>query len=122
MDEKSNIKIDNRITPYKKRINTIDDELESEKAKLKKIYTMQENLHDLNRSLNKCIYLLSKSIKGPNTEVVFSDMSDSSRSIIRNATATLEEKTMDIKGNIHKLYEEKEEIIEKNRSEIKKEK
>ena len=37
MDEKSNIKIDNRITPYKKRINTIDDELESEKAKLKKI-------------------------------------------------------------------------------------
>ena len=72
--------------------------------------------------INKCIYLLSKSIKGPNTEVVFSDMSDSSRSIIRNATATLEEKTMDIKGNIHKLYEEKEEIIEKNRSEIKKEK
>lgn len=121
MNEKPQIKVDNRISTSKEKINKIDDELEIEKARLKKMDNMQEELHALNKSISKCIYLLSKSIKGPNTNNVFNDMNDSNRMLLENANATLEEEMADTKKNIHKLYEAKEEIIEEDRRKNQKE-
>ena len=120
-NEKVEKKIDNRIITNKQRINKIDDDLEFEKARLKKMDSMQEELHALNKSLSKCIYLLSKSIKGPNTNVVFEDMNNSNHMFLENASATLEEEMADTKKNIHKLYEEKETIIQESRKKEQKE-
>lgn len=121
MEEKGNIQIDNRIETNKKKINKIDNELEFEKARLKKIDNIQEELHALNKSISKCIFLLSKSIKGPNTNVIFEDMNNSNHAFIENANASLEEEIAAAKKNIHNLYEAKEEIIQENRKNNQKE-
>ena len=121
MDNNNEKKVDNRIISSKEKINKIDDELEFEKARLKKLDNMQEELHALNKSISKCIYLLSKSIKGPNTNVVFEDMNSSNHAFIENAQATLEEEMADSRKNIHTLYEAKEEIIKESRNNSQKE-
>ena len=116
-----NKKADNIIINNKKRINEIDDELSEQKKKLKKLDSMQEDVASLTRNIDKCIQLLSKSIQGPTTQNMFNDMSNTNQLFLRKTNNNIEEETMKAQHNIHKLYQEKDQILKENRDRLNKE-
>ncbi len=114
-------KIDNKIKSNKQRINEIDNILSIEKQKIKKIDEMQETIYELNKNMNKCIDLLSKSIKGKTTDIIFNDIENANRKFYIKTNNVLEEETIDTMKKINKLYKEKNQEVEKNRAKKEKE-
>lgn len=114
-------KIDNIVKTQKQKINELDNKLSAEKAKLRKIDAMQDSLYELNKNMNKCIELLSKSIVGPATNRFFNDMENNNRVFYAKSSAILEEESSDTMKNINNIYKEKIAEIEKRRKETEKE-
>lgn len=110
-----NKKIDNEIINTKAKINEIDDLIDNEKLKIKEIDDMQENVREINRGLNRCIDLLAKSIKGPNTSAMFQDMYDKNKSFYINMSSSLDEESLETRININKLYQQKDDIIKEEK-------
>ena len=110
-------KIDNEIINSKKRINEIDNMLNNEKNRIKNINDIQNNIYELNKNTNKCIELLSKSIKGKRTNASLDDIRNNNRTFYIKASNILENETSEIKKKIAILYREKNEEIEKNKKE-----
>lgn len=117
-------KIDNTIVSTKKnettlnmkqRINEIDNMIDEERKKIKKIDVMQQDITTLNKNLNKCIDLLSKSVKGPTTHNMFNEMYETSRSLYVNLTSTLDEVAVSSIKSINKFSKQKDELIEENK-------
>lgn len=102
----------------KQRINEIDDMIDIERNKIKKIDMMQQDIATLNQHLNKCIDLLSKSVKGPTTQNVFNDMYETSRSIYVNLSSTLDEVSVSSIKTINRFSKQKEELIEERKKDI----
>jgi len=100
---------------YKKRINKIDNKIDSEKQRIKKFDDIQEEVTTLNKNLNKCIELLSVSIKGKTKEKMLHDMFDKNKSFYANFSSTLDDEISLTKKNINKLNEEKENLIKQNK-------
>lgn len=106
---------------FKKRINEIDNQIDNEKKKIKKIDSIQEEVTALNKNLNKCIELLSISIKGEQKDKMLNDMYDKNKSFYINFSSTLDDEISITKKKINKLTEEKENIIKENKDKNKKE-
>ena len=101
---------------FKKRINEIDNKIDSEKQRIKKIDDIQEEVTALNKNLNKCIELLSISIRGEKTGKKLNNMLDENKSFYANFSSALdEEKTITTK-NISKLTDEKESLIKNTKN------
>lgn len=114
-------KIDNNIKTTKQIINEIDNKLSVEKKKIKKLDEMQETLYELNKNMTKCIELLSKSIKGPTTNNIFSDMENKNRIFYIKGSSVLDEETELSMKKIQNLYKEKSNEIAKSKKEQEKE-
>ncbi len=114
-------RIDNNIKESKQKINEIDNMLNIEKKKIKTLEEMKETVYELNKNLNTCISLLSKSIKGKTTDIIFNDMENANRRIYMKNNNLLEEETLDTMKKINKLYIEKNDEIEKNKIQKEKE-
>ena len=62
--EQKNEKVaDNIISERKQQIYQIEDRIDSEKNKLNKISDIEDNFIALNKSLNRCIEVVSSSVK-----------------------------------------------------------
>jgi len=110
-----NKKADNQILNTKQKINNIDNKLDLEKKHLNKIDEMHQEINSLAKDINKCVELLSKSMKGPTVNNMFQDMENTNRTFYRRATMELEQEEINIKKNINKLYKEKDAIIKEER-------
>jgi len=106
---------------FKKKINEIDNQIDNEKKKIKKIDSIQEEVTALNKNLNKCIELLSVSIKGEKNDKMLSDMYDKNKSFYVNFSSTLDDEISATKKKISKLNETKENLIKENKNKNKKE-
>lgn len=104
---------DNTIIQRKQRINKIDDMVDIEKSKIKKYSDMQENYYSLSKNIDKCIDLISRSIKGPNTVAIFDEMQNDNRKQMIETTEMLDSKIKESKDKVNKLYSEKNELIQK---------
>lgn len=100
---------------FKKRINEIDNQIDNEKKRIRKIDNIQEEVTELNKNLNKCIELLSVSIKGEKKEKMLNDMFDKNKSFYANFSCTLDDEMSITKKKINKLNEEKENLIKENK-------
>ena len=114
MNEK---KADNTILPKKREINEIDNQLDAEKKHTKKLEKYQDDFHNLHKNMNNCLNLLSRSIKGPSTEVLIDDMRDSNETIYSKINENINVELKAIKKRVNKLYAKKEEIIMKKNKE-----
>ena len=115
IDTSNDKKIDNRIISTKEKINNIDNRLDVAKRKIKNLQNMQENVNSIAKSMNRCIDLLSKSIKGPTVNNKFEDMRSTNKIFYAKTTASIEEETMGIRKTINELYKEKDELLKENR-------
>ena len=110
-------KADNRTISVRQRVNEVDDRLDDEKSKLQKLSNMQESVEAIAKNMDKCIELLSKSMKGPTTDNMFSDMSNSNKTFYTKASINIENEEMATRKNINELYKEKDKILIENRQE-----
>ena len=97
-------RIDNNIKESKQKINEIDNMLNIEKKKIKTLEEMKETVYELNKNLNTCISLLSKSIKGKTADIIFNDMENANRRIYMKNNNLLEEGTNELTNGTNELY------------------
>ena len=108
-------KADNRIITTEKDIDKFDDQIEVEKNRIQELSEMQETVDEIVDNINKCIELLSKSMKGPTTENLFSDMYNSNKSFQTSVSTNIENNQIEIRKKLNELYKEKENIFEDNK-------
>lgn len=99
----------------KKRLNEIDNKIDSEKQKMKKIDDIQEEVNALNKNLNKCIELLSISIKGSQTSRKLNEMSNGNKSFYANFSSILDNEKGSSVKKINKLNDEKDNLIKETK-------
>lgn len=104
-------KIDNEILVKKNQIKQIDSLIDNEKNKIKKIDSMQENIVSISKSMNRCIDLISLSVKGSKTENMLNDMRQSNKLFYMNMSTLLDDENKISNKKINKLSEKKETII-----------
>lgn len=110
-----NKRIDNEIINTNKILNEIDEKIDIEKNRIRQIDDMQDNVREINRGFDRVIDILSCSIKGPNTDMMFDDMRDTSRSFYIEASSSLDEEALEIRNNVNKLYQQKDDIIKEDK-------
>lgn len=114
MEEK---RIDNETTTIKEKLNKIDNKIDIEKRMTKKMEEMQEDLLTLNKSINRCVELLSVSTSGQTTRNMLNDINYQNKILYQNITSEIDEEMLDSKMRINKLYEEKDNISKENKNE-----
>ena len=115
-----NKRIDNRILTSKEKINKIDERLDNAKRRIKNLSSMQDNVDSIAKSMNKCIDLLGKSLKGPHVSTKLSDMYNSNKLFLIYASAGIEEEKINVRRTINELYKEKDKILKEDRNEYNK--
>ena len=109
--EKKNEKVaDNIISERKQQIYQIEDRIDSEKNKLNKISDIEDNFIALNKSLNRCIELVSSSVKSKKNTYMYEDMRISNNTLLNRVSNTLDEERDAVNKNIKNLYSEKSKI------------
>lgn len=98
-----------------KKIRMIEDKIDLEKERLKKINSMYDDIESFDRDINKCIDLLAKSVKGSNVNNIFDDVNESSSIFYKSIVSSLDEELEASKKAISKLTEEKEAILKSKR-------
>lgn len=109
--EQKNEKVaDNIISERKQQIYQIEDRIDSEKNKLNKISDIEDNFIALNKSLNRCIELVSSSVKSKKNTYMYEDMHISNNTLLNRISNTLDEERDAVNKNIKNLYFEKSKI------------
>ena len=109
--EQKNEKVaDNIISERKQQIYQIEDRIDSEKSKLNKISDIEDNFIALNKSLNRCIELVSSSVKSKKNTYMYEDMHISNNTLLNRVSNTLDEERDAVNKNIKNLYSEKSKI------------
>lgn len=109
--EQKNEKVaDNIISERKQQIYQIEDRIDSEKNKLNKISDIEDNFIALNKNLNRCIELVSSSVKSKKNTYMYEDMRISNNTLLNRVSNTLDEERDAVNKNIKNLYSEKSKI------------
>lgn len=106
---------DNRININKEKIKNIDNRIDIEKDKLKKLDNIQDEFVSLNKSLNRCVELLSESIKGKKSNYMFEDMTNNNNNILKNVHSILDEEKTNTEKNLINLYSTKDQLEKENK-------
>ena len=112
---KSEKKIDNRIISTKEKIYNVDERLDVAKKRINNLQGMQDSVNAIAKSMNRCIDLLSRSIKGPAVNNRLEDMRSTNKIFLAKSTASIEEETMAVRKEINELYKEKDRLIKENK-------
>ena len=84
---KSEKKIDNRIISTKEKIYNVDERLDVAKKRINNLQGMQDSVNAIAKSMNRCIDLLSRSIKGPAVNNRLEDMRSTNKIFLAKSTA-----------------------------------
>lgn len=98
-----------------KKISELNNKIDNEKIKVKKMNEIISEMASLTRSMNKCIDLLAKSMGGKKVQVMLSDMQDNNNISQRNIVSDLESKIEQAKKEISKLSQQKENILKEKK-------
>ncbi len=108
---KEEVKIaDNKININKASINRIDNEIDSNKNKIKTLTDMEDGFVSLSKNIEKCVELLSMSMKGNHIENKLSDISESNQVYLKKVVSTIDDEKTTATARIKNLYDEKDRI------------
>lgn len=122
MNEKKadNIILEKNNKENKQIINQIDNAISKQKGNLHKIDNTQETLVEINKSINRCLDLLSKNMNSKESRRKIDNMRTNSMIILKKASGSLEDTRQNTKQVINKLYTNRNQF-EKKSKESKKE-
>ena len=107
---------DNKININKASINRIDNEIDSNKSKIKTLNDMEEGFVSLSKNIEKCVELLSMSMKGNHIESKLSDISESNQVYLKKVVSTIDDEKTVANDRIKNLYDEKDRIEKEQRN------
>ena len=117
MEEQDKKVADNRIYANTVKLNNIDSRIDSNKDKIKTLGNLEEGFVSLSKSVEKCIELLSASMKGAQVERSLADISDSNKVYLKNVMSNIDDQRIDTNEELKKLYNERD-AAEKERREL----
>ena len=109
-------KLDNEVLDNKETLKKIDNLIENEKTKIKKLDVMHKDMIELSKSINRCVDLLSQSIKSQHSEIKYNDMRNINKKIYLNMASFLDDEEEQTRKKINKLYDEKDTILKENKN------
>ncbi len=101
-------KADNQISYNRIQINRLDNEIDSSKSKIKTLNDMEEGFVSLSKNIEKCVELLSLSMKGNNIEGKLGDISESNQMYLKRVVSTIDDEKTTTNDRIKNLYEQKD--------------
>ena len=104
----SDITISNIET--RKIISSLDSRIDAEKNRMKNLDEMEEMFISLNKNITKCVELLNKSIKGKNIANKLNAIEENNKINFVKSMSNIDSERDEIKNNLIKLNEEKEEF------------
>lgn len=117
MDDSDNKKVaDNRIIENKKNIDNIDDMIDQNKNRIKSLNNMEDNFQALSRSIEKCVDLLNKSIKGNNIERKLGDISDNNKISLKRVLGTIDDERQEVNKELKNLFNQKDYLEKETRN------
>ena len=114
-------KIDNKITvndyvsSYKEKINDINNQIDEEKNKMKNLNDMEDIVVSLNKSVETCVGLLRESMQGNNINNKLDSIEESNTINLNKVIGNIDIKRDDVKNNLFKLNNDKDNIEEEFR-------
>jgi hypothetical protein len=114
MDDK---RADNKVLEKKVKIKEIDSKIDIEKNKEKRLDDIEEIVTSLNNNINRCLELLSISIKGNNSEKKYNNIQTENRINYKKNMNDIEIQREMLKTNINKLNTEKEGLLKEEKEE-----
>ena len=107
---------DNKININKAQMNRLDNEIDSNKSKIKTLNDMEEGFVSLSKNIEKCVELLSMSMKGNHIESKLSDISESNQVYLKKVVSTIDDEKTVANDRIKNLYDEKDRIEKEQRN------
>ena len=118
--------IDNKLVDNKAKLKVVNDKIDIEKQKMKNLDEIEELFVSLNSNINKCVELLSKSMKGENIGRKLGAIEESNKVNFNKSIYSINSNREDIKKKLSELSDQKDEvqelIREENREKIEEEK
>lgn len=117
MEEK---KADNKIYEAKKEIERLDEQIYNNQKSLEKLDELEESFAAINVCLNKCVELVNKSIKGRKVNRRMDEISIENKVKFTGAVYTLDDERRQLRDEINKLNDRKDEAVKEMKKEISK--
>lgn len=105
-------KIDNKINENRIKLKEVNDSIENENNKMKKLDEIEELFVSLNTNINKCVDLLAKSIKGEKIDKKLSVIEENNKINFNKSMYSIAADREDVKKRLIALNEKKEEYQE----------
>ena len=110
-------KADNLSYEKKKAVLELDDKIYNNKKKINNLVNIQDELMSLDLSINKCIDLLSETVKEENGNTLYDDAQQTNKKNFYKSLDIIEKNVDSLKKNISDLTSKKEELKKQNNSE-----
>ena len=107
MDEK---KADDKLYQTKKKIDNVDEHIESNQEKLKGLDDLEETFSSLHNNMMTCAMLLSQSMKSKRTTAIVNNIEETNQVEYRKTISSIDDERRTTKENIKKLNDEKESL------------
>lgn len=91
----------------------LDNKIYSESRRIKLFEQLQSEFDDINKSVNRCVELMSGAIKDENSNDSFEKLLNDNRLKVSNVNTMIENDTLNLKNNMKKICEEREKLDEK---------
>ena len=104
------IKIDNEIIEKNNKLKKLDDRIDQKKEILKKYKDVEYGIGELNKSVNYCLDLLNKSIRGEQAQKILDVSGDINISSTKKMMNELDSNRASIQKEVKRIEVEKESI------------
>lgn len=102
----------NKQDKKRKEALALEDKLLKENTKIKILTEIEENTAKLNKSITRCLNLLQESMKGPEIDIMFNEMHNSSNSYYKKISSSLENELLNATNEMSRLRKKQEDLEE----------
>ena len=102
--------LDDYRTNYKKKRDSIDNNIDMHKNSLKNIDKSYENMNIIYKKIGECIDILSSSVKGHDADKRYMEMRDNNTTNFKNIKKNYENERQRIVEDLDKIYQQKEKL------------
>ena len=98
---------------YKKELDSVDKQIDEQEALIKECNNANETFSRIRKSMDRCIALLSRSVKGPSASKDYEEMHYVNESEYSKLTKEAENNRIEATRKLEDLREQRQKLIER---------
>lgn len=98
---------------YKKELDSVDKQIDEQESLIKECNNANETFSKIRRSMDRCIDLLSRSVKGPSASKDYEEMHYVNESEYNKLTKEAENNRIEATRKLEDLREQRQKLIER---------